>query len=124
MKATLQTKHLTSIKSKPGIKYCNHSPKPIQTKQRDPKLVQKEIESVEKIKKSIDKINDNIDKSKKALEKHVAHVKELKEVIKQQNEGSTAKAELDNVLGNAQKHVAELEAHIKKGEKLIEDKQK
>ena len=94
------------------------------TKQRDPKLVQKEIESVEKIKKSIDKINDNIDKSKKALEKHVAHVKELKEVIKQQNEGSTAKAELDNVLGNAQKHVAELEAHIKKGEKLIEDKQK
>ena len=52
------------------------------TIQRDPKLVQKEMREIEKIKKSIDKINSNIDQSKKALEKHQAHVKELKEVIK------------------------------------------
>lgn len=52
------------------------------TKARDPKLVQRELEQIEKIKKSIDKINANIDQSKKALEKHVAHVKELKEVVK------------------------------------------
>jgi septal ring factor EnvC (AmiA/AmiB activator) len=58
------------------------------------------------------------------LEKHTAHVKELKELVKQQNEDSPAKAELDNVLKNAEKHVTDLESHIKKGEKLVDDKEK
>jgi hypothetical protein len=34
-----------------------------------------------------------------------------------------AKNELKKVLANAQKHVDDLEAHIKQGEKLIEEKQ-
>lgn len=53
------------------------------TVKRDPKLVQKEVHEMEKIKKSIAKIDANLDQSKKALAKHVAHAKELKEVIKQ-----------------------------------------
>lgn len=31
---------------------------------------------------------------------------------------------MDNVLINAEKHVADLESHIKKGQKLVEDKSK
>ena len=89
---------------------------------RDPKRLSKDLEEQEKLRKSIDKIKINIDESKKALEKHAAHVKELKELVKQQNEGSAARAELDNVLNNAQKHVTDLENHIKKGEKLMDSK--
>lgn len=48
----------------------------------------------------------------------------MKKVTKQQKEDSTAKAELDDVLANAQKHVKDLESHIKKGEKLIEKKER
>ena len=98
--------------------------KPNVTKSRDPKIVSKELEEEEKLKKSIKKINQNLAESKKALDKHTAHVKELKELVKQQKDGSAAKTELDNVLNNAQKHVADLESHIKKGEKLVDDKSK
>ena len=35
-----------------------------------------------------------------------------------------ARNELDGVLSNAQKHVKDLEDHIKEGEKLAEDKEK
>lgn len=41
------------------------------------------MEEEEKLKKSITKIKTNIDESEKALEKHQAHVKELKELVKQ-----------------------------------------
>ena len=50
---------------------------------RDPKRLSKDLEEKEKLSKSIDKIKTNIDESKKALEKHAAHVKELKELVKQ-----------------------------------------
>lgn len=76
---------------------------------RDPVLVEKDLEEDQKLKKSVDKINSNIVESKKALEKHKAHVKELKGLVKEQNEDSAAKAELDNVLKNAEKHVTDLE---------------
>ena len=49
-------------------------------------------------------------------------MKELKKIVKAQSEG-LAKDELKKVLSNAQKHVDDLEAHIKQGEKLIEEKQ-
>lgn len=42
--------------------------------------------------------------------------------MKSQSEGA-AKDELKKVLQNAQKHVDDLEAHIKQGEKLLEEKE-
>ena len=42
--------------------------------------------------------------------------------MKAQSEGA-AKDELKKVLDNAQKHVDDLEAHIKQGEKLLEEKE-
>lgn len=83
---------------------------------RNPVLVEKDMEEDAKLKKSVEKIDANIVESKKALEKHTAHVKELKELVKHQSEDSAAKSELDNVLKNAEKHVRDLESHIKKGE--------
>jgi hypothetical protein len=49
-------------------------------------------------------------------------VKELKKIVKAQSEG-LAKDELKKVLSNAQKHVDDLETHIKQGERLVEEKQ-
>lgn len=49
-------------------------------------------------------------------------MKELKSIVKAQSDG-LAKDELKKVLANAQKHVDDLEAHIKQGEKLLEEKQ-
>ena len=49
-------------------------------------------------------------------------MKELKSIVKAQSDGP-AKDELKKVLLNAQKHVEDLEAHIKQGEKLLEEKE-
>lgn len=59
--------------------------------------------------------------SNEALAKHSQHVAELKKMIKDQADGP-AKQELQDVLKNAEKHVTDLESHIKKGQELIEKK--
>lgn len=56
------------------------------------------------------------------MSNHSDHVKELKSIVKAQSDGP-AKDELKKVLSNAQKHVDDLEAHIKQGEKLLEEKE-
>jgi hypothetical protein len=66
----------------------------------------------EKLIASKEKIMTNIDSSKKALANHIAHVKELKDILKTQPKGA-AKQELAKVLENAKMHVSDLESHIK-----------
>ena len=67
------------------------------------------------MKKSIEKFEANIVKSKKSLEERLKHVEDLKDMIKTQKEG-LGKKELKKVLKTAEKHVDELEKHIKRGQ--------
>ena len=72
--------------------------------------------------KSLDKIVKNVDASGQALVQHVDHVNELKAMIETQDDGP-AKEELAKVLSQAEKHVKDLEDHIKFGHNLVQQKE-
>lgn len=77
-----------------------------------------QLNQEQELQKSLDKIVKNVDASNQALAQHIEHVNELKIMLQTQDDGPV-KEELVRVLSNAEKHVNELDDHVKFGQKLI-----
>lgn len=70
----------------------------------------------------LSKISENVNSTLTSLEAHESHVAELTDMIFSQNDGPV-KSELLKVLTNANKHVSELQDHIKEGKELVKTKE-
>lgn len=85
-------------------------------------ITTEQLNQEQELQKSLDKIVSNVDASGQALVTHLEHVNELKSMIETQDDGP-AKEELVKVLNHAEKHVSDLQDHIKFGHKLVAQKE-
>jgi hypothetical protein len=81
-----------------------------------------QLNQEQELQKSLDKIVKNVDASNQALAQHLEHVNELKVMLQTQDDGPV-KEELVRVLTNAEKHVHDLDDHVKFGQKLVAQKE-
>jgi outer membrane biosynthesis protein TonB len=109
-----ETKKVEAVKKPVAAKKAPEQPKI--------DLVQADMKQEKELQNELSKISENVNSTLTSLEAHESHVAELTDMIFSQNDGPV-KSELLKVLTNANKHVSELQDHIKEGKELVKTKE-